>query len=89
MFEWDLANTFNYAEMAGLIAPRPFMVERGHRDGVAPDEWVGYEFAKVRRLYADLKIPDRTEIEFFDGPHTINGQGTFRFLHRWLAWPEK
>ena len=34
MFEFDLGNTFNYAEMAGLIAPRPFMVERGHRDGV-------------------------------------------------------
>ncbi len=37
--------------MAALIAPRPLMVERGHFDGVAPDEAVGYEFAKVRRLY--------------------------------------
>lgn len=88
IFEFDLGNTFNYAEMAGLICPRPFMVERGHRDGVAPDEWVAYEFAKVRLLYADLKIPERTEIEFFDGPHTINGQGTFRFLHHHLRWPE-
>jgi hypothetical protein len=43
-------HTFNYAEMAALIAPRPFMVERGHFDGVAPDETVGYEFAKVRHL---------------------------------------
>ena len=40
-----------YAEMAALIAPRPFMVERGHFDGVAPDETVAYEFAKVRHLY--------------------------------------
>ena len=61
IFEWDLGNTFNYAEMAGLIAPRPFMVERGHRDGVAPDEWVAYEYAKVRQLYVDLKIPERTD----------------------------
>ena len=37
IFEWDLGSTFNYAEMAALIAPRPFMVERGHFDGVAPD----------------------------------------------------
>jgi dienelactone hydrolase len=87
MFEFDLGNTFNYAEMAGLIAPRPFMVERGHRDGVAPDEWVAYEFAKVRLLYADLKIPDRTTIEFFDGPHSIHGVGTFEFLHKHLKWP--
>jgi dienelactone hydrolase len=87
MFEFDLGNTFNYAEMAGLIAPRPFMVERGHRDGVAPDEWVAYEYAKVRQLYADLKIPERTTIEFFDGPHTIHGVGTFEFLHQQLQWP--
>ena len=87
IFEFDLGNTFNYAEMAGLIAPRPFMVERGHRDGVGPDEWVAYEFAKVRLLYADLKIPERTTIEFFDGPHTIHGVGTFAFLHEHLNWP--
>jgi dienelactone hydrolase len=88
MFEFDLGNTFNYSDMAGLIAPRPFMVERGHRDGVAPDETVAYEYAKVRVLYADLKIPDRTTIEFFDGPHTIHGVGTFEFLDRQLGWKQ-
>ncbi len=88
MPEFDLGNTFNYGEMAGLIAPRPFMVERGHDDGVAPDEWVAHEFAVVRRLYVQLGIADRTEIEFFDGGHQINSQDTFRFLHRHLNWPE-
>jgi dienelactone hydrolase len=88
MFEFDLGNTFNYAEMAGLIAPRPFMVERGHHDGVAPDEWVAYEYARVRLLYSDLKLPQRTAIEFFDGPHTIHGVGTFAFLHQHLDWPQ-
>lgn len=88
IFEWDLGSTFNYAEMAALIAPRPFMVERGHFDGVAPDETVGYEFAKVQHLYAArLGLPDRCEIEWFAGPHTIHGQGTFAFLHKHLNWP--
>ena len=89
IFEFDLGNTYNYAEMAALIAPRPFMVERGHHDGVAPDTRVAYEYAKIRLLYADLKIPERTEIEFFDGPHTIHGVGTFDFLHRHLNWPQR
>ena len=88
MPEYDLGNTFNYGEMAGLIAPRPFMVERGHDDGVAPDEWVAHEFAVVRRLYVQLGIADRTEIEFFDGGHQINSDKTFQFLHRHLNWPE-
>jgi hypothetical protein len=88
IFEFDLGSTFNYAEMAALICPRPFMVERGHFDGVAPDEAVAYEFAKVRHLYqAKLGIGDRCEIEWFVGPHTIHGQGTFDFLHRHLKWP--
>jgi len=87
IFEFNLGSTFNYAEMAALIAPRPFMVERGHADGVAPDEMVAYEFARVRFLYeARLKLADRCEIEFFTGPHTINGKGTFEFLHRHLNW---
>lgn len=80
IWEWNLGGTFNYAEMAALIAPRPFMVERGHDDGVGIDEWVNYEFAKIRRLYNKLGIGDRAEIEHFDGPHTINGAGTFQFL---------
>ncbi len=88
MAEFDLGHLASYAEMAALIAPRPFMVERGHRDGVAPDEWVAYEYAKVRWLYGRLGIPERTEIEFFDGPHEIHAVGTFRFLHRHLRWPE-
>jgi len=90
IFEFDLGSTFNYAEMAALIAPRPFMVERGHFDGVAPDETVAHEFAKVRHLYnARLGVGDRCEIEWFAGPHTINGQGTFDFLHRHLDWPKR
>lgn len=87
IFEWDLGGTFNYAEMASLIAPRPFMVERGHFDGVAPDERVAQEFAKVRFLYQGrLGIGERCEIEWFAGPHSINGVGTFEFLRKHLDW---
>ncbi|MCY3774954.1 MAG: hypothetical protein OXH11_03140 [Candidatus Aminicenantes bacterium] len=87
--EFDFGEKFNYAEIAGLIAPRPFMVERGHRDGVGEDEWVAFEYAKVRRLYVNLGIGDRTRIEFFDGGHEIHGKGTFEFLHRHLRWPAR
>lgn len=84
MPEFDLGNTFNYAEMSWLICPRPFMVERGHFDGVAPDEWVAYEYARTRFRYDILGIGDRTEMEVFNGPHAINGVGTFAFLDRHL-----
>ena len=90
MYEFDLGNTFNYAEMAYLIAPRPFMVERGHDDGVGTDEMVAYEYAKVRYLYANrLKIADRTEIEFFPGGHECRVVGTLAFLRKHLDWPAR
>ena len=84
IWEWNLARTFNYGEMAALIAPRPFMVERGHDDGCGTDEMVNHEYAKVRRLYDKLGLGDRTTIEHFDGPHTIHGVGSFEFLTRHL-----
>jgi hypothetical protein len=86
MYEFNFANVVNYAELANLIAPRPFMVERGHYDPVAPDDRVAYEFGKVQWFYNYMGIPDKTAIEFFDGPHTINGVGTFEFLRRHLRW---
>jgi dienelactone hydrolase len=88
MLEFNLGNTYNYSEMANLMAPRPFMVERGHDDGVSVDSWVAYEYAKVRRHYDRLGLSDRTRIEFFNGPHTIHGVGTFEFLHKFLNWGE-
>jgi Abhydrolase family len=90
--EWEMpyfnmGSTFDYAEMTYLMLPRPFMVERGHNDRVARDQWVAREYAKVRWLYTQLGLADKTEIEYFNGGHTINGEATFRFLHKHLKWP--
>jgi dienelactone hydrolase len=92
--EWEMpyfnmGSTFDYAEMAYLMLPRPFMVERGHNDRVSRDQWVAREYAKVRWLYSQLGIEDQTTIEYFNGGHTINGEGTFRFLQQHLNWPER
>jgi dienelactone hydrolase len=80
--EFDLASVASHAEMAKLMAPRPFMVERGHRDGVGVDEWVAYEYAKVKRYYDENNIGDRTTIEYFNGPHKIHAVGTLEFLRK-------
>jgi dienelactone hydrolase len=87
MYEFDLGNTISHAEMSWLIFPRPFMVERGHADGVGSDEWVAYEYARTFRHYDLLGLADRTRIEYFNGPHLIYGIGAFEFLHKHLQWP--
>ena len=90
--EWEMpyfnmGSTFSYAEMAYLIFPRPFMVERGHHDLVQPDEWVAYEYGKVNYFYDQFNLRDKTEIEYFNGGHSMRGEGSFRFLHKHLNWP--
>ncbi len=85
---WNLGHTFDYAEMAYLMLPRPFMVERGHHDRVGRDQWVAHEYAKVRFLYTQLGFADRTAIEFFQGGHSMRAGGTLEFLHRHLRWPQ-
>jgi dienelactone hydrolase len=89
IFEWNLGHTFNYAEMALLLAPRPFMVERGHFDGVAADPTVAYEFAKVRQVMVGRwGLPaDHCQIEWFNGPHRVNADGVRAFLLRHLGAP--
>jgi len=77
-------NKFSHAELAGLIAPRPFMVECGLDDNVPRSEWASNEYIKVRQLYDSLGIFDETRIEFFDGGHEIHGVGTFEFLEEKL-----
>ena len=57
MYEFDLGQHVQLRGDGDLIAPRPFMVERGHDDGVGIDEMVAYEYAKVRYLYANAEAP--------------------------------
>jgi dienelactone hydrolase len=89
MYEFNFANVVNYGELGNLMAPRPFMVERGHDDGVGMDEWISLEYAKVRAFYDKMGIPEKTTIEYFSGPHTIHGVGTFEFLRQHLNWPKR
>jgi dienelactone hydrolase len=87
LYEWNQLNTFTHAEMAQLIVPRPFMVENGYFDGIKPDEWAGYEFAKVERTYRKLGIPNRAVFGTHVGGHEVHADTIFPFLHEHLNWP--
>ena len=80
LWKFNRLNKFSHAELAGLIAPRPFMVECGLNDDVPRAEWASNEYIKIEELYNSLGISDDTQIEFFEGLHEINGVGSFEFL---------
>ncbi|MFN0053505.1 MAG: hypothetical protein ACKV0T_15080, partial [Planctomycetales bacterium] len=90
IFEFDLGSTFNYAELAALICPRPFMVETFHqRDAFS--EHVDLEFSKIASRYKSLGIEDRLALTYyphFQTPSPYVERETFEFLQRHLRWPE-
>lgn len=82
---WNRGHMIEYAEIANmLIFPRPFMVEHGKKDGIAPAGWVEHEYKKVERYYRSQGKSDLTEIDHHEGGHIINGKKTIPFLHKHL-----
>ncbi|MBM3763562.1 MAG: hypothetical protein FJW36_25430 [Acidobacteria bacterium] len=82
IYEWNMANIASHAELAALGSmlhskPIPFLVERGHRDKVGTDEWVVYEF---ERLKGYVKAPFNRRLAFFDGEHRTDGAAAIPFL---------
>lgn len=78
----------SYAEMgdiAALIAPRPLLVEAGKRDAGFPLEGAVEGYAIARRAYELLGMPERCDIEVFDGGHAFSGRKSLPWMEHWLA----
>lgn len=84
MFTYNVLNELGHAEMTTLHAPRPYMVENGLRDGVAPAQWVDEEFSRVAAVFAHLGAEEHARLTHFDGGHRIWGEETLLFLNKHL-----
>lgn len=76
-----------YAEMydiAGLIAPRPLLIESGTKDNIFPIKGTEFAISKVKRVYELLGVPEKFEVDIFEGRHQISGRIAFDFLKREL-----
>jgi dienelactone hydrolase len=88
MFNFDVLHRFNHSGLAALIAPRPFLIEIGSKDGIEmePRSLVETEMARVTQLYRELGIPEKGRIARFDGPHKVDGAEAIPFLEKMLNW---
>lgn len=76
-----------YAEMsdiAGLIAPRPLLIESGTEDHIFPVQATEAAYEEVRRVYELLGVPERLDKDIFVGGHRFSGRKAFDWLDRWL-----
>jgi dienelactone hydrolase len=91
IFEFGLGSTFNYSDLAALICPRPFMVERFHHDGLVAS-MDSAEYGRVVLLYENLGISDRTRMSYFGAfqpTSPYEERQTFDFLCEQLKWPRR
>lgn len=82
-----IPHIFTYADMgdiAGLIAPRPLLIEAGHDDPIYPVAGVERAMHILRPIYEQIDVSDRLEAFIFDGGHRYDGGQTAAWLSRWL-----
>ena len=72
------------ADLFGLIAPRPILMEAGISDDIFPIDGVKSSYARLESLYKKLGAGDKIGIDIFDGDHQISGAEAYDFLVKWL-----
>jgi dienelactone hydrolase len=66
-------------DLAGLLAPRPLLVEAGTHDPIFPIDAVRASVKQAEAVYAVFGAGP-VETDFFEGRHRINGQRAYDFL---------
>jgi dienelactone hydrolase len=83
----ELLTFGDISTIAGLIAPRPLLVEIGERDRCFVVEDALRCYREVEQTYAAAGAADRLSQDLFDGPHAFSGRLAFDFFARWLGGP--
>jgi len=73
------------SDVAGLIAPRPVLIESGIQDDIFPIEGVRQAYAELARVYALLNCSDHLDADYFSGGHRFGGRKAGAWFERWLA----
>jgi D-serine deaminase-like pyridoxal phosphate-dependent protein len=86
--ELKMSGVMGYeAQIAGLADQNPFAPLLNPAKKLI--KWKSVtDVAAKRKQVAELLKGRGVRIEFFNGGHTINGLGTFDFLHQHLNWPK-
>jgi dienelactone hydrolase len=73
------------ADVAGLIAPRPILIEAATWDEIFPIAAVRKGLARLRQIYRVFGAQADVEADIFEGRHRISGARAYDFLWEKLA----
>jgi dienelactone hydrolase len=80
-----LLNLGELSDLAGLIAPRPLLVEHGTHDHIFPIARVKEAVNKARAAWNVFGADKNFATDYFEGRHRINGDAAYQFLARELS----
>ena len=72
-------------DLAGLIAPRPMLVEAGTHDPIFPIPAVRSGLARARKVYGAFGAGAQVKADIFSGRHQVSGARAYDFLREALA----
>ena len=72
-------------DLAGLLAPRPLLVESGSLDAIFPRQGVEKSVGRARQVYEVFGAADQVETDYYEGGHEISGRRAYDFLKEKLG----
>ena len=72
------------SDIAGLIAPRPFLAVHGETDPFFPIAATRSAFASLEPIYAACNAQDRCQLHVGDGGHRYYKAPVWSFMKKWL-----
>jgi len=84
-FVHGLAAFGEMKDLAGLVAPRPMLVESGMQDPIFPIRAVRSGISGARRVYAVFGADAAVHADLFEGRHQICGAKAYPFLRACLT----
>jgi dienelactone hydrolase len=72
-------------DVAGLVAPRPFLAIAGREDEIFPIRHVREAFGRLKSVYEVMGVPDRAELHEGDGGHRYYAAASWPFVRKWFG----
>jgi dienelactone hydrolase len=83
-FLFGLRTIGDIPDVAGLIAPRPCLVQMGSKDGCFLESDALAAYQHLERIYRAAGAGEQLELDHFDGGHEVNPGPLLEFLGRRL-----
>jgi hypothetical protein len=71
-------------DIAGLVAPRPFLAIAGKEDPLFPIRHVREAFGRLKSVYEVMGVPERAELHEGQGGHRYYAAASWPFVRKWF-----